>query len=76
MIENSLLTSNEVCDLLKIGARTLKRWIEPNHKHYTGVDFPQPAIRSKGGASHRFIESEIEEWINECKQRSTTVSHS
>ena len=71
-----LLTSTEVCELLKIGTRTLKRWIEPNHKHYTGVDFPQPVIRSKGGASHKFSESEITKWIQECKQHSATVSHS
>lgn len=71
MIDDTLLTSTEVCNLLKIGSRTLKRWIGPNHQHYTGVNFPQPIIRSRGGASHRFRESDIVTWLRDCKEAST-----
>ncbi len=49
-----LLTSKEVCALLRVGQRTLWRWVHTDH-------FPRPIILS--AAQHRWRRSTVEAWI-------------
>ena len=46
------LTSNELCEIMRISHQTVKRWREEGMPH-----------RSYGPRTKRYIESEVREWL-------------